>query len=137
MFALTWRCDGSEGIKWFLRGIRIDGSFYGEIRYQSVDVARRKATCVNGSLTAPECLQFAKLVKTIRHAVPPVQPGPHFGALFEWGPQGLSDPQRLYEYRIGDETHSASARAFVTLVGLLKPSMRSFYPKIDDTSSSD
>lgn len=130
MFALTWRCDGSEGIKWYLRGIRDDGSFYGEVRFQSQDEHRRKAVSVSGQLAAAECDRMRELVRIIRQLPPPVEPGPHFAALFEWGPRGLGDARRLFEYRWRDEDHSESARAFVEMAGLIERHLSSFYEQI-------
>src|SRR5437667_5884928 len=107
MLALTWRCDGSEGIKWYLRGIRDDGSFYGEVRFQSPDPSRRIATSVTGQLSPAECKRMAELAAVIRQQPPPAEPGPHFAALFErLSPTNAGDVQRLFEYRRGDEAHS-------------------------------
>src|SRR5262245_60477925 len=131
MFALTWRCDGSEGIKWYLRGLRADGSFYGEIRFLSEDARRRKAAWVSGQLSPPECARLAELAAVIRGQPPPAEPGPHFAALFErLSPANAGDVRRLFEYHLGDEAHSAPARAFLQLVALVECHLLPFYAKI-------
>jgi hypothetical protein len=122
MFALTWRCDGSEGVKWYLRGIREDGSFYGEIRFQSESPCRRWATFVAGLILPVERDRLAELLEVIRQVPPPAQPGRHFGALFERLSQSdAGQVQRLFEYRCGEEEHCPAARAFLELVGLFEP----------------
>ena len=75
MYALTWRCDGSEGIKWFLRGIGDDGSFYGEIRFQSPHAGRRKASTVAGRLSAAEATLLGELIRRIRVRLRRRRPG--------------------------------------------------------------
>jgi hypothetical protein len=131
MFALTWRCDGSEGIKWYLRGIQDDGSFYGEVRFHSADQSRRIATSVSGQLSPAECKRMAELAVVIRQQPPPAEPGPHFAALFErLSPTNAGDVRRLFEYRRGDEAHSESARSFVELASLVERHLVPFYAKI-------
>jgi hypothetical protein len=131
MFALTWRCDGSEGIKWYLRGIRGDGSFYGEVWFHSADPKRRIATSVSGQLSSAECKRMAEVAAVICQQPPPAEPGPHFAALFErLSPTNAGDVRRLFEYRRGDEAQSEPARAFVELAGLVERHLAPFYPKI-------
>ncbi len=131
MFAHTWRCDGSEGITWNLFGIQADGLFYGEIRYRSNDPARRKARLASGQLSPAECERTAELLAVIRQLPPPVEPGPHFAALFEWFPAATGrDVRRLFEYHRDDELHSPQARAFLELAGLIERHLAPFYADI-------
>jgi hypothetical protein len=131
MFALTWRCDGSEGVKWNLRGIREDGSFYGEIRFQSEEASRRKATFVSGHLPLAELDRLTALIGIIRQAPPLDKPGQHFGALFErLSLSKAGDVRRLYEYQRGEEVHSLLAKAFIELVALLNQHLLPFYERI-------
>lgn len=128
MFALTWRCDGSEGIVWYLRGIRADGSFYGEVRFQSSHESRRRATSVTGQLSPRECERMAELAEVIRQQPAPAEPGPHFAALFErLSTTNAGDVRRLFEYHEGDEASSEPARAFVELVGIIEQHLLPFY----------
>jgi hypothetical protein len=129
MYALTWRCDGSEGIKWFLRGLLEDGSFYGEIRFQSPVAERRRASWVSGRMSPTEAAAMAALIGRIRRAAPPSGAGPRFAAFFERVP-GASDARRLFEYHRGDEDHSDPALAFVELVGLLERHLEPFARRI-------
>ncbi len=130
MLALTWRCDGTEGIKWFLRGIGESGDFYGEIRFVSADKARRKATTVSGRLSLPEVKRMAELVAIIKREPPPASAVLHFAALFERQGDSLTNAQLLFEYRQGDEIHSESARSFMELAGLVEPHLSPFYAKV-------
>jgi hypothetical protein len=121
MFALSWRCDGSEGIKWYIRGIREDGSFYGEVRFQSELSQRRWSASVSGQLSPAERERLVELLKLIREAPPPEELGSHFGALFErWPSANAGAVRRLFEYHRGDEESSLHAQAFVELVGLFE-----------------
>jgi hypothetical protein len=130
-FALTWRCDGSEGIKWYLRGIRDDGSFYGEIRFQTADPSRRIATSVDGRLSTAECQRMTELAAVIQQQPAPATPEPHFAALFErLSPTNAGDVRRLFEYRQGDEAWSEPARAFLELVGIIEQHLSPFVARI-------
>jgi hypothetical protein len=131
MYALTWRCDGSEGIKWHLRGIRDDGSFYGEVRFVSAEPTRRMATLVSGQLSPAECTRLDELATLVRQQPPPVAPGPHFAALFErLSPTNAGDVKRLFEYKRGDEADSGPARAFIELASLLEKHLIPFYARL-------
>ena len=104
MFGLKWRCDGSEGIKWYVRAIRAHGSFYGEVRFQSAEQNRRIATSVSGQLPPTECSRMAELGACLAGQPAPVEPGPHFAALFErLSPTDGGDVRLLLLYHQGDE----------------------------------
>ena len=45
-YAFKWRMDGSEGVQWYIMGIRPDGRFYGEI----TDWQARRGTSVEGEV---------------------------------------------------------------------------------------
>jgi hypothetical protein len=130
MLALNWRCDGSAGIVWRLRGIDEDGRFYGEIRRESGDERRRKMATVSGRLSPAEAERVAQLVAVIRRQVAPASPSAHFAALFERSRTNLSDARRLFEYHLGDEGHSEAARAFVELAGLVERHLSPQYAKV-------
>jgi hypothetical protein len=130
MLALTWRCDGSEGIKWFLRGINETGDFYGEIQFVSIDKARRKAATVSGRLSLPEARRMAELVAVVKGEPPPASAGSYFAALFERQRDSLANARRLFEYRQGDEIHSESARSLMELVSLVEQHLSPFYARI-------
>ena len=131
VFALTWRCDGSKGIKWMIRGIRSDGFFYVDILFQA-DPERRKAATVEGQLKSEECKWMLELIAVISIRPHVQNPEPHFGALFQRrSPSNAGDVIRLFEYRLGEEVDSEPARAFVELIGLFEEHLRPFYVKID------
>jgi len=70
-------------------------------------------------------------VSVIRQQPPPVDPGPHFGALFErLPPTYAGEVRRLFEYHCGDEANSESARAFVALACLVERHLMPFYGKL-------
>jgi hypothetical protein len=139
MLALTWRQDGSEGIKWYIRGIHDDGRFYGEIRFQSPDQKRRKAAFVSGQLTAAECARLAALVGVIRHEPPLLEESPRFAALWErLSSSNAGEVRPLLWYRCGEESGSEASRAFLELAGLVERHLRPFYPLIaEQTAAAD
>jgi hypothetical protein len=127
---------GSEGIAWCLRGIRNDGTFYGEIRFQSGEEKRCKATFVSGRLTPAECERIAALVGIIRQEPPPAEPPPRFAAFWEWlSPTDACDVRPLVWYRHSDEATSEAARAFLELAGLVERHLRPFYRNIAGPAS--
>lgn len=115
---------------WCLRGILDDGSFYGEVRFESSDPSRRRVVKVSGYLSPEDCERMAGLIATILERLPPAESGPHFGALFErLPPPNYGEIRLLYEYRAGEEARSPRARAFVELARLLE---RNFSPFDDE-----
>jgi hypothetical protein len=111
-----------EGVAWTLRGIREDGSFYGELLVRSRDAAERWGACVDGQLSPAEVARLSELVAVIRRQPPPEEAGPSLGVLFErLSPTNAGQVRRLFEYRVGDEASSEEARAFLQLVELLRP----------------
>lgn len=131
MLSILWRRDGSEGIAWNIRGVRDRGEFYGEIRFQSTDQCKRKGTFVSGQLTPPECERMTELVEIIRRVPPPIDPAPCFAVMFErLSSINAGNVALLFEYRLGDECQSESARSFVELAGLLERHLSLAYSKI-------
>jgi hypothetical protein len=132
MYALLWRQDGSEGSAWYLRGIREDGSFYGEVRHQSADGGRNVAAGVEGRLSPGEAARLWQLVEVIRRA-PPSPPGRgHFAALVErLDPTDFGRTGLRFTYRLGDEAGSEAARALLELVALVEPHLSPFYARLD------
>ncbi|HEY1191184.1 MAG TPA: hypothetical protein VGE74_26350 [Gemmata sp.] len=134
MLALYWRCDGSDGIIWRLRGIDSGGAFYGEAYYNS-DNDSNQVAFVSGRLAPAEAEQMAELVAIVRRA-PPAPPGPCFATLFERPPTTLAGARVLYEYRLGDEARSEAARAFVELASLIERHLDPQYARSAEPSAA-
>jgi hypothetical protein len=123
-FALLWRRDGSNGVKWNLRGLRPDGSFYGSIH----EMPRRKATSVDGALEATDSVRCQEILRQLgtRPATPP---GPCFALLARWE-SSPSDAEIILKYDVGDERTSEDARAFLELTALLEKEISKAYARL-------
>jgi hypothetical protein len=137
MYAILWRQDGSEGYAWYIRGIRGNGSFYGEVRYQSADESRCLAVGVAGGLTPRDRARLGELIEVIRRAPPrPSQRG-HFALLLErLDPADFGKIGLQFTYRLGDEAESAPARAFLEVVGLVEPYLAPFYARLAEPGAA-
>jgi hypothetical protein len=114
-FALLWRRDGSEGVKWYIRGIRPDGTFYGEVLH----TARRRASWVEGRLTGVDAKRCRDILDTFA-ARPALPPSTCFALLARWFTT-LGTAEVVFKYEVGDEEMSSDARAFLELKRLLDP----------------
>lgn len=131
ILTILWRRDGSEGIAWHIRGLREDGFFYGEIRFQSIDESKCICTFVEGQLAPAECQRMAELVDVIRSLPTLSQPNSCFAVMYErLPPTGVVNVLHWLEYHQSDEHQTESAKAFVELVELLERHLKTFYDTI-------
>jgi hypothetical protein len=63
-YSLLWIDGTSPEYTWYIRGIKPDRSFYGEIKQVSGDI--RKLANVEGSLSAEDYLRVLKLVEKLK-----------------------------------------------------------------------
>jgi hypothetical protein len=122
-YGLKWRYGSDPRYQWFLRGIRADGTFYGEITCFLSRGGRQ--VNVKGQLSEGDLARFLKMVEQIRDAGYIPSPGPWTGLLAE-GPVGA--PRIIYHYRATEE---AAAGCFMALVEILKPYMEKFYAAVE------
>jgi hypothetical protein len=120
-FALLWRRDGSEDIKWYIHAIQPDGSFYGSIRH----LARRRATGVSGTLSAEAAARCRQITARF-HDRPTLSPGPCFALLARWV-GSMSHAEIVFKFEPGDEATSEDAREFLGLKGLLEEQISAAY----------
>jgi hypothetical protein len=128
-FALSWRRDSSEGVSWFIRGIKPDASFYGEILFHSKDPAKRKATFVQDSIPQsdwPRCQRFLETFAS-QSAIEPRQ---CFASLWRWSGTSMSNGVLVYQYNLGDERDSEAARQFRELTDILEKRLSDKYDAI-------
>lgn len=123
-YTLIWRRDSSEGIKWYIRGIRPDGSFYGEV----LCMARQRATSVDGHLP-PDAWQRCQEILRLFEARDALLPGACFALLARWS-DSLGQAEVLFKYNLGDEVSCADAQAFVELKGHLEKEISKAYPRL-------
>jgi hypothetical protein len=131
---VQWRLDGSEGVHWHLRGLSADGAFYGEVRFQSAVESRCYATLASGRLSPPECERVIELVQIILRQPLNSERGPRFGALVEklYIADTGKNTRLLYEYKLGDEANSESARAFLEFAGIIERHLSSYIAKVSE-----
>src|SRR5882724_3934085 len=113
-YILQWRLDESEGIRWFIRGIKPDGSFYGEVSYHNSTAPTRSwSTFVDGQLS-PEDLSRCNAIFTEFSNSEFIKPEKIFGALSRWT-KTISKPTHLFCYEQGTEAKNLKARRFLEL----------------------
>ena len=124
-YALRWSHSCPEGrVTWSLFAIREDGSFYGDVVLRAHDPKKCMGSGVEGKLSDADCRQMADLLTKINASSSVNDTTPVVGRLLErlsTTDMGMLRP--LFEYRVGDEEHSDSARAFLELIKLLSPSV--------------
>lgn len=118
---LEWRESTPAGyVRWFLRGVGRNGSFYGEFESAGAEACRQAS--LEGQLPEHALQELASLIEQVRNAA--AEEGPCDGAV-EW--TGLlaegAVPQAVILFRDapGAETWSHGARAFLEIVELLRP----------------
>jgi hypothetical protein len=123
-----WKNDGSEGIAWFVRGIKPDASFYGELRFDSPSPSKRKATFVDGNISKEDWPRVQELLSLFNTPVP--EPKLCFASISKWDGTSLSNAQITFQYNLGDELKSDEAQHFLELHELLEKELSKSYGKI-------
>lgn len=141
VYVLRYRCDGSAGFRWTLRGLKPDGSFHGTLQlYQS------QSECVAGCSMQGRIPQdridlLQKLLQTIdcRPAArqQALLPEPHFATIFrrQTGSTGKASV-RLLNYQPNDELRCPRAAAFVQLCQLIDQQLPPFQQPLLQAKSS-
>lgn len=123
-FALLWRRDGSEGLKWFIRSIRSDGSFYGEVLHME----RHRGAWVEGTLSSEDSVRCLEILETFATRQP-LPAGACFALLARWF-ESVGSAEVVFKYELGDEAISSDANAFLELKNLLDPIVSVAYSNI-------
>jgi hypothetical protein len=127
MYRLIWRRDGSEGIKWWLRGIKEDGSFYGDLFLISSDPSRCCGTSVDGVIPQEDWRRCREILHELSSS-DPLPPGPCFALLAEAGADGRD--RILFQYHVGDEHRSRRAALFFDLIATLEDQVSKAYGRL-------
>ncbi len=120
-YCLRWHePTSSGGDSWFLRGIREDGSFWGEVQRIAGDL--REQRNIEGRLSAVDYRRLLQLIQNIRdsrevHTEPRVAKGKS-GVLAEGSVQ---HPTVIIRYSHGDEATSVVVGHFLAIVDVLRP----------------
>jgi hypothetical protein len=117
-YVLKWRYGSDPEFRWFIRDIRDDGVFYGEVMRTTASGGEFRS--VDGTLSEEECL-------TLKAHIEKMQPGREDDPAKNWtgllaeGP--VDHPKILLKYAPGDEHASQDAAEFLALVEILRPHM--------------
>ena len=127
-YLFYWKRDGFEGIAWRIRGILPDGTFYGELRFDSGDPAKRKLTFLEGSISSEDWPRVQELLSFFN--TPVLSENPSFAIIAKWEGMSLNDGQVTFRYNLGDEALSEDAKRFLELHDLLEKEVSKSYEKI-------
>lgn len=129
-YILKWRHGVSPEIQWFIRGIREDGSFYGELlsvweSSQVIDGRPVKGIgkTIEGTLSPEDSSRFNELVTGI--GISGAGSGVGWTGLLAEGP--ITAPAVHIYYAPGDEETSNEAASFLLVIQLLEEYVRPSY----------
>ena len=127
---LKWRNGASPEIRWFLRGVVDDGSFYGELfsAWESTRIidgspAKGIGKAIEGMLSPADCSRFMELVAGI--GSPGAEPKDGWTGMLAEGP--INAPVVRFYYVPGAEKSSSEAGRFLAVVNLIEEYMRPYY----------
>jgi len=126
-YVLKWYHGSDPRYGWFIRGIRPDGTFYGEIRRFSQNEG--KQIDIKGELSKIDLIQFLKSVNEIQQTVSALSNEPWIGLLAE-GPVTDPHPNILYHYLKENRKDTHADRCFEELIGIFLPYMEKFYDNL-------
>jgi hypothetical protein len=108
-----------------LRGIRPDGTFYGEIRkFHPGGII----IDVEGKLSKEDLIEFHRLVDEIRQI--PFDPSLHVSCIGVLGEGPLHKPNILYRYLEENRKDTHADKCFEGLIEILIPYMEKFYDNL-------
>ena len=132
---IRWHESDLHRYHWFIRGLRSDGSYYGEVR-STFDKPRDSdglsgiARSVEGKLSTDDIKRVLDLAARIREQPSPDTDLPVVGVLAD-GPVG--DPTVLYRH--SDSAASEFAMYFVEIIAILRPHLAYHYPSLGQSLS--
>ena len=122
---VRWTDDNPEGTRhWFLRGIRSDGRFYGEVR--QVRDEGGILSRIQGQLSKDDVELLHQLKKKIEGLSGRADVGktPYQGLLSLGTP---TKPCVILRYQVGDESTLPAARLFIDIIDMLRPYVSRLY----------
>lgn len=128
---IRWAESESPQYQWCIRGLRVDGSYYGEVR--STFAARRESDgaagvgrSIDGKITAAEMERIVARAASIRSDSFPETDRPVVGVLAD-GP--VNCPAVLYRCA-NPPDDSPAANALLDIIAILRPYMSVHYPAL-------
>jgi len=137
-YSLLWRNGAppkSGKIAWHIRGIKADGSFYGEIRFDSPSPDKRLATIVEGSISGEDWYRCLEILDGFS-ALPIDELSMKSTGNIYYGVLGRRDKSSMclldspFFYNLGDESNSDKARLFIELIEIMEKEISKSYHKI-------
>jgi len=144
-YLLLWRNGAppkSGKIAWHIRGIKKDGSFYGEIRFDSPDPDKRLAAGIEGSISGKDldrCLEILDKFSVMPIDKLSMKPtsNVYYGVLGRRDKSSMRLLDIPFVYNLGDENKYDKARLFIELVEIMEKEISKSYHKIGQSSTSD
>ena len=110
-FSIQWY--DSKGMGFWLRGVKHDGSYYGELEYAYGDPSRAAGTAIVGEIADADWARLQPLLARFTTPVPTKRE--HWvGQLASWTDNFVT-PEILFQYELGDELTSDIARTFLEI----------------------
>jgi hypothetical protein len=142
-YSVLWRNGAppeSGKIAWHIREIKSDGSFYGEIRFDSPDPDKRLATIVEGSISGEDLHRCFEILDEFS-ALPIDELSMKPTSNICYGNLGRRDKSSMrllgspFVYNLGDESNSDKARLFIELIEIMEKEVSKSYHKIGQGQS--
>lgn len=137
-YILKWRHGVSPEFRWFLRGIREDCSFYGELlsAWDSTRIidgrpANGVGKTVEGTLSPIDCSRFMELVAAM--GSPGAKPIDGWTGLL--AERSINSPVIRFYYTPGAEKTSSEAVRLLAVVELFESYMRPYYAELTSPPS--
>lgn len=135
---LRWCAGTNPKIVWFFRGIRPDGTYYGEVR-SHFDRPRPKdrtsgiIRTVNGTLSLHDTEELYRLAAELRSHASDDRDN-HCRGIIADGPIG--NPTILFRYN-DDASDTELGKCFLALTGILDPYFTPLYSSLQENSQID
>jgi hypothetical protein len=88
--SIRYRCDGSPGIRWVIRGLHGDGRYYGELKIPVEPGVGTVSGSFDGILSRESRTVIAEFIEQSAEVQQPATVMPHFASLFGVQPSGES-----------------------------------------------
>ena len=127
---IRWAESESPRYNWFIRGLRVDGSFYGEVRStfdapRVTDGAAGVTLSIEGQLDRDDIERVSEFAAQIREHPAPDTDLPVNGVLAD-GP--IDDPVILYRHPKAKDCDTT--KPFLSIIAILRPHLAHHYSSL-------
>ena len=128
-YVLKWKHGTDPRYSWFIRGIKPDGSFYGDMT-AFVGSFGGKQISFAGTLIESDHVRLQSLIDAIRAIPSEVDSDmPWTGLLAE---DTIGKPTILFRYVPGSDQPSGVGELFLELVTIIRPYLNPYYQSLED-----